>query len=121
MQVRALQDALRDPEGDAVDEVALPELERGGRRLLEAREVRQVAAERLPALGLGLAGLRPAPPERRLRALRSARAMAFADCAASERDEHDVAPAGRRGRQPSIPIHSRTTATSANTHERAAR
>ena len=56
VQLRALQHALGDPERDPVDEVALPELERRGRRHVEAREVGQVAAERLPALGLGLRG-----------------------------------------------------------------
>ena len=54
VQLRALEHALGDPERDPVDEVALPELERRGRRLVEAREVGQVAAERLPALCLEL-------------------------------------------------------------------
>ncbi len=54
MQLRPLQDAFRDPEGDAVDEVALPELEGRRRRDVEPREIGQVAAKRLPALGLGL-------------------------------------------------------------------
>ena len=40
VQVRALQDAFGDSERDAVDEVALPELERGRGRVLEARESR---------------------------------------------------------------------------------
>ena len=61
--VRRLEHALGDPEGDPVDEVALPQLERRGRRLLQAREVGQVAAERLPALGLEFAGLRAAAPQ----------------------------------------------------------
>ena len=49
-----LEHALGDPERDPVDEVALPELERGRRRVAEPREVGEVAAERLPALGLDL-------------------------------------------------------------------
>ena len=54
VELRALEDALGDPERDPVDEVPLPQLERRGRGLLQPREVREVAAERLPALGLGL-------------------------------------------------------------------
>ena len=63
VQLRALEHALRDPEGDPVDEVPLPQLERRRRRLVEAREVGQVAAERLPALRLGLRLGAAAPPE----------------------------------------------------------
>ena len=63
VELRALQDALRDPEGDAVDEVALPELERRGRRLLQAREIGEVAAKGLPALRLLLGVRRAAPPQ----------------------------------------------------------
>ena len=52
VQLRPLQHALGDSERDAVDEVALPERERRGRRFLQAREVGEVAPERVPALGL---------------------------------------------------------------------
>ena len=52
VELRALEHALGDPERDPVDEVALPQFERRGRRLLQTREVGEVAAERLPALGL---------------------------------------------------------------------
>ena len=62
-EVRGLQHSLGDAEGDPVDEVALPQRERRGRRLAEPREVGQVAAERLPALGLGLGLARAAAPE----------------------------------------------------------
>src|SRR5262245_48831993 len=46
VQLSALEYPLGDPERDAVHEVALPERQRGGRCLLESREVREVAAER---------------------------------------------------------------------------
>ena len=62
VQLRALQHALGDSERDAVDEVALPERERRGRRFLQAREVGEVAPERLPALCLLLSGLRATAP-----------------------------------------------------------
>ena len=42
---------------------AAPELERRGRRLVEPREVLEVAAERVPALGLERSALRPTSPE----------------------------------------------------------
>ena len=63
VQVRGLQHSLGDAEGDPVHEVALPQRERRGRRLAEPREVGQIAAERLPALGLGLRLARAAAPE----------------------------------------------------------
>src|SRR4051812_19342553 len=63
VQLRVLQHALGDPEGDPVDEVALPELERCRRRVLEAREVLEVVPERRPALRLELRVLRAAPPQ----------------------------------------------------------
>ena len=68
VQLRALQHPLGEPERDPVDEEALPELERRGRRDVEAREVGQVAAEGFPALGLGLRCRRAPPPEPRLNA-----------------------------------------------------
>src|SRR6188508_2259788 len=95
-EMGALEHALGDPERDPVDEVALPELERRGRRLLQAGEVREVAAERLPALGLGLAGGRPAAPERRFRGREDERGRVRGR-AEAQRDPDYVAPA-RRGR-----------------------
>src|SRR5581483_4807494 len=96
-------------EGDPVDEEPLPELERRWRGLLQPREVRQVAAEGVPALGLSLARLRPPPPhadpgqadpdQRRV-----------GDRAAPERDDDDVAHRGAAERQPSMPIQRRTIA-----------
>ena len=63
MELRALQNALGQPERDPVDEQALPELECGGRSDVEARKVGQVATEGLPALGFGLRRRRAPPPE----------------------------------------------------------
>ena len=60
-EVRGLEHALGDAERDPVDEQLLPERKRRRRRLLQPREVGQVAAERRPALGLEL-GLGRAPP-----------------------------------------------------------
>ncbi len=65
VQLRPLQHALGDPECDAVDEVALPERERRGRRFLQAREVGEVAPERVPALGFLLSGPRATAPQAR--------------------------------------------------------
>ena len=96
VQLRALEDALRDPEGDAVDEVALPELERRRRRDVEAGEVGQVAAERLPALGLGL-GLRRAPPPEPTVEGRGDEDGRADEAADAERDRDDAVP-GRRDR-----------------------
>src|SRR5262245_6069443 len=45
VQLCALENTLRDPEGDPVDEVALPQLERRRRCFLQAREVGEVATE----------------------------------------------------------------------------
>jgi hypothetical protein len=62
-ELRLLEHPLRDAEGDRVHEVALPELERGWRRVGEAREVREIAPERLPALRFGLGARAPPAPE----------------------------------------------------------
>ena len=50
--MRGLEDPFGDPERDAIDEQPLPQRERRGRRLLEAREVLEVAAEGVPPLCL---------------------------------------------------------------------
>ncbi len=61
--LRSLENALGDTEGDAVDEEALPEGDRGGRRLLEPGEVVEVVAEGPPALPLELDRLLTRAPE----------------------------------------------------------
>jgi hypothetical protein len=63
VQLRSLEHALRDPERNPVDEEPLPQLERRGGRDVEAGEVGEVAAERLPPLCLRLRLGRAAPPE----------------------------------------------------------
>ena len=125
VQLRALEDALGDPERDAVDEEALPELEGRGRRLLQAGEVGQVAAERVPALGLELAVLRAPAPDPYARDAKT-RSAAFSDRADADRDQHDVAPA-RRARRASRAIadpeqddRERRSAPISASHERAA-
>src|SRR5215208_1545661 len=95
-QVGALEDALGDSERDPIDQVALPELEGRRRRFLQAREVRQVAAEGVPALGFGLAGGGPAAPERRPRGGEDER-DGVRGGAEPERDPDDVAPPRRHG------------------------
>jgi hypothetical protein len=50
VEVGALEDALGDPERDPVDEITLPQLQRGRRGFGETREVGEVAPEGLPAL-----------------------------------------------------------------------
>ena len=66
-EMRGLEHAVGDPERDSVDEIALPQLERRRRRVLQAREVSQVVAERVPALGLRLGVGRTAAPQAALR------------------------------------------------------
>ena len=66
-------------------------------------KVGEVAAERLPALGLGLAASRPAAPQRRLRSGDQER-DGVRHRATAQRDEDDVAPAGR-GRAPAVDAH----------------
>src|SRR3990172_9367069 len=56
VELRALENALGDAECDPIDEVPLPQLERRRRRFVEAREVREVAAEGLPAFRFDLRG-----------------------------------------------------------------
>src|SRR6185503_17838236 len=63
VELRALENPLCDSEGDAVDEVTLPELEGRGRCLLQAWEIGEVPAKRLPALRLLLGVRRAAPPQ----------------------------------------------------------
>ena len=95
VQLRALQHALGQPERDPVDEQALPELERGGRRDVEAREVGQVAAEGFPALGLDLRGRRAPAPEAAVERGDHERGGVH-EPAGAERDLDDAAPASAR-------------------------
>ena len=93
-ELRALEHALGDPERDPVDEEALPELERRGRRLLEPGEVGQVAAEGVPALRLSLSAFAPPPPQPHCGAATEEQ-HGVHDRAAAEGDQDDVAPARR--------------------------
>ena len=95
VQMRGLEDTLRDPKRDPVHEQALPELERRRRCLLQARKVGQVAAEGVPALGLLLARPRTAAPHADPRRGPDEDGR-VRECATAERGEHDVAPARRR-------------------------
>ncbi len=124
VELRALEDALGDPERDAVDEVALPELERRRRCLLQSWEVGEVAAERLPALGLLLARARPPPPGAAVEHERAEAERRVGDQAGADADEQDVrvarvdgAPvAHARGRRAARPrAAKRTTATTSGT------
>ena len=63
VDVCGLEHPLGDPERDPVHEIALPQLERGRRRLLETREVREVPPESCPALRFGLGTRRPPAPQ----------------------------------------------------------
>ena len=91
-QVCALQHALGDPERDPVDEEALPQLERGGRSIGEARKVRQVAPERLPALRLELRLRAPPPPEPPAEGRGDPEQQGVGDEARADGDQDDVAP-----------------------------
>ena len=131
VEVRPLQDALGDPERDPVDEKALPERERRRRRLLQAWEVRQVAAERLPALGFLPACARPATPgaaveherpeqsaaltnSRRRRRRAARRSTADRRCASrARRGRRASPPRARRGRPRRRAGALRSTGTSA--------
>ena len=90
VQLRSLQHALGDSERDAVDEVALPERERRGRRFLQAREVGEVAPERLPALCLLLSGLRATAPGAAVEDERSQAQRGVGDQAGADADKEDV-------------------------------
>ena len=121
-QVRGLQHALGDAERDPVDEVALPELERRRRRLLQPREVGEIAAERLPALRLRPRRRRAPPPELPLAERDHDDRPRSITAQPPSAIEHDVVPAprspaasGSRRRQNSDDAPRPRTATSAST------
>jgi len=92
VQVGSLEDALGDPEGDPVDEQALPELERCRRGDVEPREIGEIATEGLPALCL-LLDLRSSPAPQRHMTSRDQEDCCIHEQADPEGDEEHVAPA----------------------------
>ena len=93
VQVRGLEDAVGNPERDPVDEKALPQLERGGRREIQPRKVSEVAPERLPALGFLLCLRPPSSPDPHV-AASDQQDRGVHDQANPERDQEDVVPTG---------------------------